>query len=159
MEDKHEKIKRFAKDIPVLVEAGFIAIKQVDEDSATKCFYAAMVLDPDLALPVIGLGMVRLLKLELDEAKEMFNLVLQKEPDNEMAKTMLGIANLYSIEEQGLKKGSEQIEEAMSTTDSAELKKLGAYSEDLYKEIKEKMKDLHPLEADKKLPINKRLKS
>ncbi len=158
MDSMQEKAKEFAKDVPLLVEAGFIAIKQIDEEGATQCFYAAMVIDPDHSLPVVGLGMVHLLKLELDEAKEMFNMVLQKEPGNEMAKTMLGIANLYDVNKEGLKKGRNLIESAMEDTDDKELKKLGAYSQDLYKEIKLKMKDLHPLEENKKLPIDKRFK-
>ncbi len=158
MDSMQEKAKEFVKDVPVLVEAGFIAIKQIDEVSATQCFYAAMVIDPELSLPVVGLGMVHLLKLELEEAKEMFNLVLQKEPENQMARTMLGIANLYDVNQEGLKKGRNLIEDAMEETDEKELKQLGAYSQDLYKEIKLKMKDLHPLEENKKLPIDKRFK-
>lgn len=151
-------LKEYAKDVPLLVEAGFIAIKQVDEDSAKKCFYAAMIANPNESLPVIGLGIVSLFKLELDEAKELFNTVLQKEPKNELARSMLGIANLYTITDEGLKEGKELISEATKNTDDAELKQLGKYSEELAKEIKKKMKDLHPLESGQKKPIHKRLK-
>lgn len=153
-----EKIKEFAPDVPLLVEAGFIAIKQVDENSAKKCFFAAMIIDPELSLPVIGLGMVHLLNLDLDDASQMFNLVLQKEPENEMARTMLGIAHLYRVNKEGLHQGRELIEEAMENCDDPQLHQLGKYTQDLYKEIKHKMKDLHPLENDKKMPIKKRLK-
>lgn len=150
--------KQFSKDVPLLVEAGFIAIKQVDEDSAKKCFYAAMIANPEESLPVVGLGIVSLFKLELEEAKELFNTVLQKEPDNHMAKSMLGIANLYSITDEGLKEGKELINEAMKGTNDPEIKNLGKNSQDLMKEIKKKMKDLHPLESSKQQPIHKRLK-
>ena len=158
MEESNHKFKQFSQDVSLLIEAGFIAIKQIDEDAANKCFYAAMIADPDVSLPVIGLGIVHLFKLELDQAKELFSAVLQKEPNNEMAKTMLGIANLYTISDEGLKEGKELIHDAMHETDDAELKQLGKYSQDLMKEIKKKMKDLHPLESFQKQPIQKRLK-
>lgn len=158
MEKYNHKFKQYAQDVPLLVEAGFIAIKQVDEDSAKKCFYAAMIANPEESLSVVGLGIVHLFKLELDQAKELFNAVLQKEPNNDMAKTMLGIANLYTITDEGLKEGKELIHEAMHSTDDAELKQLGKYSQELMKEIKKKMKDLHPLESFQKQPIQKRLK-
>ena len=158
MENNNEKFKQYAQDVPLLVEAGFIAIKQIDEDCAQKCFYAAMIADPNESLPVIGLGIIHLFKLELDEAKELFSAVLQKEPTNEMAKTMLGIANLYTISDEGLKEGKELIRDAMHSADNPELKQLGKYSQDLMKEIKKKMKDLHPLESFQKQPIQKRLK-
>lgn len=158
MDQMREKIKEFKVDAPMLVEAGFVAIKQVDEDSAKKCFLGAMVIDQDLSLPVVGLGMVSLLKLDLAEAERLFNIVLQKEPDNQMARTMLGITNLYRISDEGLKEGKSLIEEAMDETDDHSIKELGGYSKDLYKEIKKKMKDLHPLESDKTTDIKKRLK-
>lgn len=159
MEKYNQKFKQFAQDVPLLVEAGFIAIKHVDETAAKCCFYAAILANPDESLPVIGLGMIHLFKLELDEAKELFNAVLQKEPYNDMAKTMLGIAHLYSISDEGLKEGKELINEATHHTEDAEVKQLGKYSQDLMKEIKKKMKDLHPLEAFHKQPIQKRLKN
>lgn len=158
MDKMQEKVQEFKSDAPLLVEAGFVAIKQVDEESAKNCFYASMVLDPELSLPVLGLGLVHLMKLDLDEAKKMFEAVLKKEPDNEMAKTYLGIANLYTVTDQGLKEGQKWIDEAMSSTKEDELKKLGKMSDELHSEIKKKMKDLHPLENQKNLPPEKRLK-
>lgn len=158
MDKMQEKLQELKGDFPLMVEAGFIAIKQVDEDSAKKCFYAAMVMDPEHSLPVLGLGLINLLKLDLDEAKKLFQMVLDKEPKNEMAKTYLGIANLYTVTEGGLKEGRQLIDEAMVKTKDEELKQLGKHSEELYKEIKKKMRDLHPLESDQKLPPSKRLK-
>ncbi len=158
MDKMQEKLQELKGDLPLMVEAGFIAIKQIDEDSARKCFYAAMVMDPEHSLPVLGLGLVSLLKLELDEAKKMFKMVLEKEPDNEMARSYLGVANLYTITDGGLKEGRQLLDEASRKTDDQEIKDLGKHSHDLYKEIKKKMKDLHPLESDQKLPPTKRLK-
>lgn len=159
MEKSHPNLKSFASDVPMLVEAGFVAIKQVDEDSARKCFYAAMVIDPNEPLPVIGLGIVSLFKLDLDEAKKLFRLVLQADPHNQMAKTMLGIANLYSITEDGIKEGKHLIDEVMQTTDQHDLQELAKSSQELMKEIKKKMRDLHPLQSShNKLPPHKRLK-
>lgn len=157
MKEKYHIFEQFADDVPLLVEAGFVAIKQIDEDSAKKCFYAAMIANPEESLPVVGLGIVSLFKLELEEAKKLFHAVLQKEPENYMAKTMLGIAHLYTISEEGLKEGKELIQEALEGTEEEEIKTLGKYSYDLMKEIKNKMKDLHPLESPIKKPI-KRLK-
>lgn len=153
-----EKAKEFAGDAPLLIEAGFVAIKQVDEDSARKCFLAAMVIDTENSLPVVGLGMLSLMKLDLDEAMRLFNVVLQKEPDNQMARTMLGIANLYRISKDGLHEGKELIEEAMDETDDSSIKDLCGYSKELHKEIKKKMKDLHPLESEQTKDIKKRLR-
>ncbi len=149
MEDRKEKLKQFAVDAPLLIEAGFIAIKQVDEKNAKRCFYAAMVADPEQSLAVVGLGIVALFKLELDEAKEMFRAVLEKEPENEMAKTMLGITHLYSITDEGLKEGKKLIEESMDHCKESDVQNLGHESLELMKEIKKKMRDLHPLEASK----------
>lgn len=157
MEDAKQKLNLYKNDTALLVEAGYVALKQVDEENAKRCFYAAMVIDPDECMPVIGLGTLHLFKLELEEAKELFNLVLQKDPNNQMAKTMHGIANLYTISEEGLKDGSEMIEDAMGKTKDPELKKLGKYTDALHKEIKKKMKDLHPLEMGVKRQPKKRL--
>lgn len=155
---KNLDLTQFKEDVPLLIEAGFVAINQVDEDCAKKCFYAALVAEAEQTLSVIGLGIINLFKLELDEAKTLFNSVLEKEPDNEFAKSMLGIANLYTITDEGIKEGNKLVDQALSESSDPEVKQLCKFSLDLSKEIKKKMKDLHPLESSQKQPIHKRLK-
>ncbi len=157
MEIYHEEFKKFRPDSAALIEAGFVAIRQVDQESARKCFMASMVIDPNNSLPVLGLGIIHLFDLNIIEAKKTFHEILKHEPENHVAKTMLGIANLYTVTEEGLKEGGDLIEDSMSATNDAELKKLNHHSQELLKEIRSKMKDLHPLESTDQ-PIQKRLK-
>ncbi len=83
--------KKFKDDYITLVEAGFIAVNQADEDAAVKLFRAAGLLRPDNTFPQVGLGYLHLCKLELKEACRYFEEVLKKEPANEMAKAFLGL--------------------------------------------------------------------
>ncbi len=75
----------------LLVEAGFIAVNQSDEDSAVKLFQAAHLINKESPLPTLGMGYLHMCKLELKKAVEDFNRVLHKDPKNEMAKAMLGL--------------------------------------------------------------------
>jgi hypothetical protein len=75
----------------LLVEAGFIAVNQADEDAARKLFAAAQLIEPENTLPNIGFGYLHLHKLELTQACKVFQQVLDKEPHNDMCKTFLGI--------------------------------------------------------------------
>ena len=75
-----------------MVEAGFIATNQADEDTAVKLFRACELLNPENSLPRIGMGYIHLLKLELGQASRVFEDVLKKEPSNDMAKTFLGLS-------------------------------------------------------------------
>ena len=79
------------EDYILMIEAGFIAVNQADEDSALKLFRASEMLQPDNSLPKVGFGYLHLHKLELKQAVRIFEEVLEKEPNNEMAKTFLGI--------------------------------------------------------------------
>jgi tetratricopeptide (TPR) repeat protein len=90
------KLDQFKEDFVLLLEAGFIAVNQADEDSAIKLFKAAEQLQPKNILPTIGLGYLHLHKLELTSAIKMFKQALKIEPNNEMAKTFLGIAMTFS---------------------------------------------------------------
>lgn len=75
----------------LLVEAGFIAVNQSDEDSAVKLFEAAHLINKESPLPGLGMGYLHMCKLELKKAAEDFHKVLHKDPHNEMAKAMLGL--------------------------------------------------------------------
>lgn len=83
--------KQYQEDFVLLLEAGFIAVNQADEDAALKLFKAAELLQPENTLPKVGFGYLHLHKLELKQAVKCFEDVLAKEPDNEMAKTFMGL--------------------------------------------------------------------
>jgi hypothetical protein len=83
--------KKYKDDFLLLLEAGFIAVNQADEDASLKLFKAAELLNPDNTLPTVGFGYLHLHKLELPQAIACFEKVLHKEPHNEMARALLGI--------------------------------------------------------------------
>lgn len=85
-------LQQYNEDFIVFLEAGFIAIKQSDEDSAKKLFKACQILNPKNTLPRVGMSYLHLHKLELKQAMETLQAVLKEEPQNEMAKAFLGIA-------------------------------------------------------------------
>ena len=84
-------LESYQEHFSTLVEAGFIAVNQSDEDSAVKLFKAAETLKPGHFLPQLGRGYLHLCKLELKQACKIFTDVLQKEPNNEIAKAFLGL--------------------------------------------------------------------
>ena len=85
-------LKNYKEDFILMLEAGFIAVNQADEDAALKLFRAAELLDPKNILPRIGFVYLHLHKLELKQAVKSFEDVLAKDPTNEMAKTFLGLS-------------------------------------------------------------------
>jgi hypothetical protein len=121
-----EKLNEFKEDFPLLIEAGFVAVKQLDETSASRIFHAAQALSPDSTAPQIGLGYIALNKLELKEATRIFEEVLQKEPENHLAQTFLGICFLLSKPKR--KKGEKLIQDAMKKTENMSIKNLGEVS-------------------------------
>ncbi|MCH9612001.1 MAG: hypothetical protein S4CHLAM102_04830 [Chlamydiia bacterium] len=86
-----QSISNYKEDFILFVEAGFIAVKYADEDSALKLFKAAEILNEKSQLPKVGYGYLHMCKLELKQAALRFREVLEKEPDNTMAETFLGI--------------------------------------------------------------------
>jgi tetratricopeptide (TPR) repeat protein len=121
-----EKLEVFKEDFSLLIEAGFVAVKQLDETSATRIFQAAQALSPNSTAPQIGLGYISLNKLELKEATKVFEEVLKKEPDNLLAQTFLGICFLLSKPKR--KKGEKLIQEAIEKSDNESIKNLGEVS-------------------------------
>lgn len=85
-------INKFKDHFVMLLEAGFIAVNQADEESATRLFKAAKLLNEKSTLPEVGLGYLHLHKLELSQACKTFEEVLRKEPSNDMAKALLGLS-------------------------------------------------------------------
>jgi hypothetical protein len=114
------------KDFPLLIEAGFVAVNQHDEESAKKLFSAAAQLEPSSTAPKIGFGFIALNKLELDVAEKAFNEVLAKEQDHHLARAFLGITLSFNPKTRA--KGKGLIEESMAKTNDPHVKNLGTVS-------------------------------
>lgn len=110
-----KETKQFEKDFGLLVETGFVAVKQSDEDSATKLFRAAQALKPEHTAPQIGFGYIALNKLELKEATTIFEAVIEKEPENYLGKTFLGLVLMMAKTEP--ERGHELVQEALKKSD------------------------------------------
>lgn len=121
-----ERLDEFKEDFALLIEAGFVAVKQLDETSASRIFQAAQAISPNSTAPQIGIGYIALNKLELKEATKTFEEVLKKEPTNYLAQTFLGICFLLTKPKR--KKGEKLILEAIEKTDNATIKSLGEVS-------------------------------
>jgi predicted TPR repeat methyltransferase len=83
---------KYKEQYILFLEAGFIAVNQMDEEAAIRLFNAAKVLNPHAMLTEIGFGYLHLCKLELTKAIQHFGKVIEADPTNDMAKTFLGIA-------------------------------------------------------------------
>lgn len=123
---EEQNLDDFKKDFGLLIEAGFVAVKQMDEISAKRIFNAAQLLSPDSVAPQIGLGYIALNKLETREATKIFESVTAKEPTNYLAQTFLGICFLLNKPKR--KKGEQLIREAIAKTDDPTVKSLGETS-------------------------------
>jgi len=123
---EQEKLQDFKEDFPLLIEAGFIAVKQLDGTSAARIFNAAQILNPESTAPQIGLGYIALNKLEIKEATRIFEEVAAKEPENYLAQTFLGMCFLLNKAKR--KKGEKLIREAIEKTDDETIKNLGSIS-------------------------------
>lgn len=123
---EEEKIAEFKDDFALLIEAGFIAVKQLDEVSATHIFQAAQTLSPLNTAPRIGMGFIALNKLEIKEATQIFEEVIQQEPDNYLGQTFLGMCFLLTKGRRS--KGEKIIKDAMEKADDPAIKNLGVIS-------------------------------
>ena len=108
-------LENYSKDFALLLEAGFIAINQMEEASALHLFGAAEELQPDSYLPKLGYGMIHLHKLDLNKAIKYFQQILKKEPNNETAKIFMALA--YSLTKDNKAKSAKIIEETKNATD------------------------------------------
>jgi len=128
MEEKKEsgKFQEFKEDFALFIEAGFVAVKQLDEVSAKRLFEAAQLLNPQSTAPQIGLGYIALNKLQTKEASQIYEAIIAKEPENYLAQIFLGIA--YLLNKQKRKKGEKMIKDAMAKTTDPTIKNLGLIS-------------------------------
>lgn len=120
------KTEDFKSDFALLIEAGFVAVKQLDEMSATRIFNAAQVMSPSNTAPQIGLGYIALNKLEIKEATRIFEAVIEREPENYLAQTFLGMC--FLLVKTKRKKGESLIKEAMNKTTDETIVNLGSVS-------------------------------
>jgi tetratricopeptide (TPR) repeat protein len=107
--------KDYKEDFVLLLEAGFIAVNQADEDAALKLFKSAELLNPDNQMPKVGMGYLHLHKLDLKQACQMFEEVLEAEPKNEMARAFLGIS--MSLAPTSMEKGEKILEQTHHSKD------------------------------------------
>jgi hypothetical protein len=114
------QLDKFKDQFVLLVEAGFIAVNQADEDAAVKLFRASELLNPGNTLPKVGLGYMHLCKLELKQACKLFDEVLKKEPNNEMAKAFLGLS--LSLSPNEVTKGEKILEEVAAKSKDSSIK-------------------------------------
>ncbi|MEN9344152.1 MAG: putative SctF chaperone SctG [Chlamydiota bacterium] len=139
-------IEKYKTDFFLLVEAGFVAVNQFDEDAAFKLFKAAEILDPHNTMPQLGIGYIHLCKLELKQAIKVFDEILHKDPHNEMAKTLLGLSQ--SLNPTELAKGEKALEDAASHSKDSFVKSLAVNALDFVRKFVKK--PLSPMHAQKK---------
>ncbi len=131
-----EDLSKFEDDFFLLLEAGFMAINQADEDSTVKLFKACELLQPENSLIQIGMGYMHLHKLELKASIKCFEDVLAKEPDNEMAMTFLGIA--LSLTPNKVSEGEKILEKSAKSSSDSQVKKVANVSLDFVEKFVKK---------------------
>jgi len=112
----------FEKDFLMFLEAGFIAISQLDEQSAKDLFAAAKMIQPNNPLLLIADGYMHFTKMELDAAAKCFESLLKKDPHNEMAKTFLGLT--LSLMPKTMDRGEKMLKETAAHSHDPAVKKL-----------------------------------
>jgi len=140
-------IERFKGHFVLLLEAGFIAVNQADEDSAMKLFKAAALLNTKSTLPEVGMGYLYLHKLELKQACKTFESVLQKEPSNEMAKTLLGLCMTMTTDQ--VAKGEKILTETATGSSDPQVKQLAESTLQFVDEFIKKSPSSSPVKGSK----------
>lgn len=126
------------EDFPTLVEVGFIAVKQGNQQGAERIFRAAQILRPEHSAPVLGFGYIALNSMRLESARHLFSSVLKKEPENALAKVLLGFAYLVDKFTSVKQTQSLKSESALKPGEADALAKTG---EQLIKEALEESSD------------------
>lgn len=90
-------LDNFKEDLPLLVEAGLIAIKQGDEESAKKLFNAVGIIDPSRSEKKIGHALIALHKMEIPQAQKLLQEILKAEPENYRALAFLGFSHVLGV--------------------------------------------------------------
>jgi len=97
----------FLEDFALFIEAGFVAVKQLDEIAARRLFKAAETLNPESPAPQLGLGYIALNKLRIAEASSTFEEIVRKDPSHYLAKALLGVC--YVLTRDRKKEGEDLI--------------------------------------------------
>jgi len=124
--DEDKQRREFDEDFTLLIESGFVAVKQLDETSAVRIFRAAQLVRPTSTAPLIGLGWIALNKLEVKEAVAIFEKVVEQEPTNHLAEVFLGISLMLTKPKR--KKGEKLVQDVIAKTDDPTIKNLGELS-------------------------------
>lgn len=130
------QLQQFKNHFILMVEAGFVAVNQADEDAAVKLFKAAELLDPQNLLPKVGKGYIHLCKLELKQAAKVFEEILQQDPTSEMAKTFLGLS--LSLNPAEVVKGEKVLEESAKSAKDPAVKNLACSALDFVEKFVKK---------------------
>lgn len=140
-------LQEFNKDLSLLLEAGLIAIKQGDEESAKKLFNAVGVLDPNGTSKKMGYALIAMHKMDIKNAQKTFNEILQVDPQNYRAQAFLAFSYVLSVLQDGissdekvknLKKGAEIAHEVIQKCDSPSTVSLAQSLLDWEHELQEK---------------------
>jgi hypothetical protein len=115
-------LQQYQQDFVLFLEAGFIAVNQMDEQAAQQLFKASELLRPTNPMPKVGFGYLHLCKMELKEAAERFQEVLRSEPNNEMAKAFLGLT--MALNPKQMEQGEKILAETATHSSDPSVKKL-----------------------------------
>jgi len=115
-------LSEFREDFALFIEAGFIAVKQLDEIAARRLFKTAELLNPDNPASQLGLGYIAMNKLQVSEATKIFEGITKKDPDHHLAQALLGIC--YMLTKGKIKKGEKLISDAKANTEDPTIKNL-----------------------------------
>lgn len=135
------------EDIPLLVEAGLVAIKQGDEESAKKLFNAVGVLDPEGSAKKMGYGLISLHKMDIKNALSTFEELVHQDPSNYRAQAFLGFACVLTVLQDGvsnqekvtnLKRGAQLAEEVLKKCDAPTTRQLAQSVLDWERQLQEK---------------------
>ncbi len=130
-------VEKCHEDFPLLLEAGFIAINQADEQCAINLFKASLKMNDKSAAPHIGFGYVALHKLEMPEAIKHFSKAIEIEPENEMIKALLGFCHIMTEQDAGIKVGSEMLDNIASQSEDQHIQELTKSSKHVVEYINE----------------------
>jgi predicted Zn-dependent protease len=134
-------LREFKEDYALFIEAGFMAVKQLDEIAARRLFKTAELLNPDNPASQLGLGYIALNKLQVAEATKIFEAILKEDPEHHLAQALLGISFLLTKGKS--KKGEKMIQDAKAKTDDPTIKNLADVSlEWMQKDLKTKAASL-----------------
>jgi predicted Zn-dependent protease len=141
-------LQEFKEDFALFIEAGFIAVKQLDEIAARRLFKTAELLNPDNPASQLGLGYIALNKLQVSEAAKIFEGITKKDPGHHLAQALLGIC--YLLTKGKIKKGEKLIADAKAQTQDPTIKNLADVCMDwAEKDLKVKAASpLVPVKAD-----------